>query len=226
MSLSQIERVRPSSGQSSELPVLVLIHGRGDKPENFIHLTDELVCPRRELALRAPHELDFGFDRGWQWFETLSGQGDSDALAMDINFACTSIAEYLEALNQKEGCPNRKFVICGFSQGGMLTYALALRYPKLVSSAFSIAGLLPAASRPALDQMEDKPFIVAFHGLADPSVCSKRAMELVAWLEEHQYPVSFKGYPGVEHTVSLEMHRDLLRGLEEALSVRGFGESR
>lgn len=217
MALRHIERTHPRNVESRELPVLVLIHGRGDKPESFIHLTDELESPRKELVLRAPQELDFGFDRGWQWFETLSSQGDTEALANDINGAAAMVAEHLAGLNQKEGSPNRRFVICGFSQGGMLTYALALRYPELVSTALPIPGLLPTGSRPLLESMERKPPILAFHGLADPSVCSKRAQELIRWLEDKEYPVSFTGYPGVEHTVSVEMHRDLLQALDVAL---------
>lgn len=220
MQLSYIERHIPASSPDPENPVLILIHGRGDSPQNFIHLSDGLNTPRRELALCGTQELNFGFDRGWQWFESSASEGNSPALVEEINAATRLIAKDLEALNQSEGRPERRFVISGFSQGGILTYALALNYPKLVSHALPIAGLLPAGCRPKLESIESiqsMPPIWAFHGLADPLVSAERAQELIGSLKAQGYPQTFSGYPGVEHSVSPEMHRDYLAALDKAL---------
>lgn len=232
MHLSFLERHHPAPDPN--LPVHIMIHGRGDSPQNFIHLSDGVNTPRRELALYGTQELDFGFDRGWQWFESSASEGDSPGLCQGINQATSLIAEDLRTLNEIEQKPTRRFVISGFSQGGMLCYALALQYPELVAHAIPIAGLLPAPCRPAMQAGPGTaspaqqgqvrhfdpnlaPRIDAFHGQADPLVCPKRANELIEHLRSISYPVSFKQYPGVEHTVSQDMLGDYEKTLESAL---------
>lgn len=237
MQLSFLERHHPAP--SSEHPVHIMIHGRGDNPQNFIHLSDGVNTPRRELAFYGIQELNFGFDRGWQWFESSASEGDSPGLCEGINQAAQIIAKDLHTLNQKDGTPNRRYVISGFSQGGMLCYALALQHPELVAHAIPIAGLLPEPCRPAMRAIghatpvfegssevrefdpKEVPNIDAFHGQADPLVCPKRAAQLIEHLRAIHYPVTFKQYPGVEHTVSQEMLADYEQTLRSALeSVR------
>lgn len=217
MQVSFLERAIPS--ENTKAPVLILIHGRGDSPENFIHLTDGVTVPRRELALRGTRELDFGFSRGWEWFSTMAGDGDTPELAQDIENAASLVAQTLHLLNEKENENGRRFVISGFSQGGMLTYALALLHPELVSCALPIAGLLPPACRPNHLNQRHSPPIHAFHGLADDLVCPLRAQDLITELKSKQYPVTFKGYPGVEHTVSPAMLSDYEDALNHALTT-------
>lgn len=238
MHLSFIERHHPTA--NAKHPVHIMIHGRGDRPENFIHLSDGVETPRRELAFYGIREFNFGFDKGWQWFENLASEGDSSGLCEGINHAAKTIAQDLIALNEKDNSPERRYVISGFSQGGMLTYALALQYPELVAHAIPIAGLLPAPCRPTMRAIntdenpktpeqestpvrefdpEKAPRIDGFHGQADPLVCQSRAQELVEHLRSIHYPVSFKSYPGVEHTVSQEMLTDYEETLTRALEA-------
>lgn len=215
MRLSFVER--QVSSPSANAPVLIMIHGRGDSPENFIHLSDGVKTPRRELALRGIHEENFGFDRGWRWFDSYVGNGDTEALAREILLATKVIAEDLETLNLRENQAQRRFVVSGFSQGGILSYALALNYPQLVSHAVPIAGLLPPQCRPTISEPASMPPIDGFHGLADPLVCPRRAAELIESLRSMQYPVSFETYEGVEHTVSASMLTKYEQVLERAL---------
>lgn len=232
MHLSFLERHHP--GPAVDHPVHIMIHGRGDSPQNFIHLSDGVATPRRELALYGIQELNFGFDKGWQWFESSASEGDSPGLCQGINHAAQLIAQDLKTLNEKDGTPKRRYVISGFSQGGMLSYALALQHPELVAHAIAIAGLLPAPCRPAMCAINSPspkdpqvrsfdpataPKIEAFHGQADPLVCPKRASELIEHLHKIQYPVSFKQYPGVEHTVSQAMLNDYEQALQRALEA-------
>lgn len=218
MPLESLKRHVPAqTPPNARTPLLVLLHGRGDSPRNFIHLTDELQTPRREIAFCAPQELNFGFDRGWQWFEAFAGDGDTPELGRGILDAASLVARELEDLNAVENAPQRRFVLSGFSQGGMICYALALHYPQLFSYVLPIAGLLPPQARPeALPP--SLPPIHALHGLADPLVQASRAQELHLWLERKGAQQSFRGYEGVEHTVSAAMHKDYLRALEDALS--------
>lgn len=197
--------------------ILVLLHGRGDSPGNFIHLSDGLEVSRREIAFCAPHELNFGFDRGWQWFEAFAGDGDTPELSQGILDAAELVAQELSELNIAEKTPQRRFVLSGFSQGAMICYALALHHPQLFSYVLPIAGLLPPQARPETLPASLPP-IHALHGLADPLVQANRAQELHQWLAAKGAVQSFRGYQGVEHTVSAEMHKDYVRALQEALS--------
>jgi phospholipase/carboxylesterase len=112
-------------------------------------------------------------------------------------------------------------VLTGFSQGGILTFAVAASRPELVTAAVPIAGWLPPALVPgALPPGAAAVPIRAFHGGADDRLPAGPTRELVERLRSLGFDAELRVYPGVPHAISAEMRRDYFRFLSEALSAR------
>lgn len=199
------------------LPVLVMIHGLGDRPDNFIHLADQLKQAHRALSLQGLSPYKGSFGNGYAWFQTRVKAGKDKKLAKEINLAAAAVAKGLKALNTKEGQPQRRFIVTGFSQGGILSYALAVQYPELIATAVPVAGLLPPLSRRPKGSKRGK--IIAFHGQADKIVPFARGRELGDWLSAQGFDYDLKSFPEIGHRIPQPMAAPLHQTLDQLLAA-------
>lgn len=200
------------------LPTLVLIHGLGDRPEPFIQLSSTIKTPHRALALRGLSEYSGSFGQGYAWFSTrVKEKKHIKKLAAEINHAATVVAKGLRALNKKEGQLKRRFVVTGFSQGGILSYALAVQYPELFAAALPVAGLLPPSARQLKGKARTQ--ITAFHGQADQIVPFARAKALGQWLKQKNFEYTMHAIPGVGHRMPPPLLNPLRAALVQALNA-------
>lgn len=191
----------PMTHPDEEMPLVVLLHGRGGRPRiprGPFHTTK----PVRLFIPRGPDKLKNGF----QWLATSTNSGDEELLARSLAGRVDQLAPAIEAfgkLNKTVGKP----VVMGFSQGGILTYTLATRYPALFSAAFPVAGWLPPSLTPKVKGGEIKyPFIHAIHGGEDTIVPTQKGRETAARLKALGLKVSYTEIGGAQHVVSPEMN--------------------
>ena len=201
---------RPAPGD--RLPMLVLIHGLGDRPEDFKHLIDDLPATARVIV---PRGLDPVDDDGWSWFPIRARSTDVAGLSQGIAAAADRLAALLTELQRTR--PTSRRVVTGFSQGGMLSFALAVYHPKLLDLAVPVGGWLPPPLWPSTVPASP-PKIVALHGEADVAVKFEPTRDAVGHLENLGWPVALKHYPEVGHAippvVRRELYLQLQRGLE------------
>lgn len=200
--LKYIEVVPAGVSPDARLPMVVFIHGLGDRPRRAF-VADPQVAARFILP-QAP--LPYG--RGFSWFDYRVGQPNPD-LANGIARAAEQLAEMLSVLRRSKptaGLP----IITGFSQGGMLSYALALHHPDQVLAAHPISGMLPPALWPqAPAPGQAQPPIRAVHGTADQIVSYASARTMVDALEQRGFDISLQAFEGVGHTQSPGMRAAL-----------------
>ena len=201
---------RPAPGD--RLPMLVLIHGLGDRPEDFKHLIDDLPATARVIV---PRGLDPVDEDGRSWFPIRARSTDVAGLSQGIAAAADRLAALLTELQRTR--PTSRRVVTGFSQGGMLSFALAVYHPKLLDLAVPVGGWLPPPLWPSTVPASP-PKIVALHGEADVAVKFEPTRDAVGHLENLGWPVALKHYPEVGHAippvVRRELYLQLQRGLE------------
>ncbi len=149
----------------AELPLVVQFHGRGSRPK--IPIGDHANTPPVRLMLPwAPDPLG----RGYTWFPLSITEGRDKVLGHHIEDRVRQLAHVIKRftyLRPTEGRP----LVAGFSQGGMLTFGLALMRPDLVDAAFPLAGWLPPYLVDRyVDESRTYPPIRALHGDGDPVV--------------------------------------------------------
>jgi phospholipase/carboxylesterase len=102
-------------------------------------------------------------------------------------------------------------ILAGFSQGGMLSYAVATSYPKTIGLAIPISGLLPKPLWPQkIGDSASYPRIRALHGKADNIVPIANARDTVSHLQKVGLDVTLVEYPLVPHTISRAMRRQVV----------------
>jgi len=213
--LDYLEVVPKDYDGRSPLPMVVYLHGRGDRPR----VPDRPLLgrgdPVRLILPRAPKTLGDGFT----WLPVSARDGESPELTRGLERTSGWLANLIEALVARHptlGTP----IVAGFSQGGMLTFALAVHHPDVVGAAFPVAGWLPpsmVASAPAA--RGGHPRIRALHGTDDPMLPIERTRAAVAELSKSGYPVELHEYDS-PHEMSHAMWRELREWLREEVRAR------
>ena len=198
----------PPGAGARPLPLVVAIHGLGDWPESFADLLDGFHVPARVVLPRAPRPWGSGF--AW-----LPGR-NSPARGRAERRSTERLAGLLRELTP-EGTEGA--VVTGFSQGGILSFALAARHPELVRAAVPVSGYLPTSITPRR-RAGPLPPIRALHGTADRVLTVSRARRGAARLRRLGFDVELQEYEGVGHTVTDQMREDLFERLAAALRAR------
>ena len=203
-----VERAVPP--ETANVPLVVLLHGRGHHPEGILPALSGLPGPVKIVAPRAPQP----WGDGASWFDHSSGSGK---LSSDhVRARASLVAEVIAAHRVGEG----PVLVTGFSQGGILSFAMAVHHPELVDAVFPVAGVwLDHGMGPASASQAATP-IRAFHGVNDrviPLSATRRGVEALA---SAGFDVSLKTYAGLDHAISAEERRDWYRALISAMRAR------
>lgn len=209
--LARIEILPPSTDANA--PIVVAVHGLGDRPDRFMHLLDGLDVKARTVFPAAPHRRGEGF----AWWTASVRDGDPQAVAAGLLAATEEVAGLLEELAARHPTAGKP-VITGFSQGGMLSFAVAARRPELVRGAVPIAGWLPEALLPTDAAPKGAAPIRALHGEADEVLPFAPTQAAVERLRARGFDASIRSFPGVGHTVSAPMREALYAELRAMLA--------
>ncbi len=118
-----------------DLPVVIALHGRGDRAEQFARLAEGLHVPVRFVVARAP--LPFGPSAGKQWFDSDSPDVSSQIAARVEDLV--GLADKVKAAWPEAPKP----LLLGFSQGAMLAMQAIARHPDRFGAAVALSGYLP-----------------------------------------------------------------------------------
>lgn len=207
--LDYVERVSGGADPNSPLPMLILIHGLGDRPENFVPVFESLPVKARLIAPRAPTPAG----DGGSWYPI----DDVGRRSAGIVASALKLAELVEQLARSRPTLGKP-VVTGFSQGGVLSFALAAYYSELLFAAVPMAGLLPSDLPPP--QTPPRGFVVrAFHGQSDTRVPYKEGVRTVARLKRAKLIASMRGYPGVGHALPDKMREQAKQEITKLLTA-------
>lgn len=210
-----LELIEGSATRSQQLPMIVLLHGMGDRPHEGWLQSLSLGVPLRVIMPQAP----IPHYQGFSWFDyDVRGHNPPEPLARGIARATELLAELLELVPAQRatvGLP----LVAGFSQGGMLSYALALRQPDRLRFALPIAGLLPEPLWPVQPPQGKRPPIRALHGGRDAVVPTEGARALMQRLRELGYDAQLEEFAGVGHTISPDMQQRVNALLQTGLEL-------
>jgi phospholipase/carboxylesterase len=192
-------------GATETSPLLVAIHGMGDRPDRWVAEWSQFPAKVHIVLPRAfdPH------GGGYSWFTFKDGMTD-EQFGTEVG---TSEARLWKGIAHIAG--TRKPIVTGFSQGGILSFAVAARHPDAITHAFPVAGSCPG---PLLPQNKAKAApLLAFHGTTDKVLELKWGREAVHAFKEQGNVADIREYEGVGHTMTAEMKKDLWDAIVKAL---------
>jgi phospholipase/carboxylesterase len=158
--------VRPPAGDPEG--ALVLMHGRGVDEHDLFPLLDALDPERRLLGVapRAPLRLPPG---GNHWY-VVRRVGYPDRATFDPTYA--HAAAWVDALLEEHGLGHGRLALGGFSQGGVMAYAIGLGSGRpRPAGIVALSSFIPEVEGFELDlrNLEGHPVAIG-HGTFDPII--------------------------------------------------------
>ena len=182
-------------------PLLLLLHGYGSNEEDLFSFASELPDEYYVVSARAPYDMTYG---SYAWY-AINFDADENKFS-DIGQARASrdiIAGFIDELISEYPIAPDDVTLIGFSQGCILSYAVALSYPEKVQRVVAMSGYLNTEI--AVDDFADNDFtnlkIFASHGTVDQVIPVDWARKTPAALESLNIPITYKEYP-VGHGVA------------------------
>lgn len=193
-------------GADETSPVVVAIHGRGDRPDRWVDTWRSFPGKARIALPRAPAPLGDGFS----WFAFRDGMTD-ERFGAEVGDAEEKLWRGVAKL-----AAGRRLLVTGFSQGGILSFAMASRHPDVVAHAFPIGGSCPGPLLPK-ENARAAP-VTAFHGSDDDVLQIRWAREAVKAFSDRGNRAELREYPGVRHAIPDRMRADVWDAIVSALS--------
>ena len=188
-------------------PLVVAVHGMGDKPDNWIDTWSTFPGKAQIVLPRAFTK----YGEGWSWFEFRDGMSDAE-FGNEVGGAEEKLWKAIAKL-----AGNRRLIVTGFSQGGILSFAMAARHADKIAYAFPVSGSCPGPLLPK-DKARAAP-LVAFHGTSDNVLAFKWGQGAVNAFKEQGNEATLKAYPGVAHQMTAEMRADLWTEIQKAMPL-------
>ncbi len=190
-------------GPPTAARVLLLVHGYGADERDLGGLLPYLDPEGRFLTVlpRGPVAAPPGF----AWYD-LAGVGGGAGPDSTFLESLDEVDALLDAVCSEHGKDRVEAIVGGFSQGGALAVALALRTQTTPHPAgvLALSSYLPQVEGLTYDwaAAPEIPVLVQ-HGTEDPLIDVERGRELATTLREHDAPVVYGEYP-MGHAVAME----------------------
>lgn len=194
-------------------PLLLLLHGYGSNEEDLFSFAPELPDEYYVVSARAPYNLQ---PYGHAWYainfdadENKFSDNDQARESRDL------IARLINELVSDLPIDFQDVTLIGFSQGTILSYAIALSYPEKIKNVVALSGYL----NPDLlvSGYEKKDFshlkMFASHGTVDQVIPVEWARKAPDALKSLGIDVTYKEYP-IGHGVSPQNFYDFKNWLE------------
>ena len=129
---------RESSIKDGKAPLLIMLHGYGSDENDLFSFASELPKELYIISLKAPYPIqpygnawyaiNFDAEKG-KWSDNEQAIQSRDLIAEFINEACNIYP-----------VDKNNVTLLGFSQGTILSYAVALTYPEIVKNIVALSG--------------------------------------------------------------------------------------
>jgi phospholipase/carboxylesterase len=207
MKLSLDYLIREPKIKLDKNPLILLLHGYGSNEEDLFSFAAELPDEYYIISARAPYDLQYG---SYAWYAI---NFDADENKFSDNEQARSsrdlIAGFIGELTSNYPIDSAKISLLGFSQGAVLSYAVALSHPEKIQKVIALSGYLSEAifEKDYLKNDLSKLKIFASHGTADQVIPVDWARKTKPFLDKLGIASVYKEYP-IGHGISPQIFSD------------------
>lgn len=180
--LSLYHLIREPKNKTAKAPVLIMLHGYGSDANDLFGFKDELPDELFIISAQAPYPLP-PYGNAWYAlnFTNEGGKFSDDVQAVESR---KRIIKFIDEVIETYPVDKDNVTLLGFSQGTILSYAVALSHPEKVKNVIALSGYIhePILEKEYRKNDFSKLNIYASHGTQDqviPISWARRSPEIL-----------------------------------------------
>ena len=196
-------------GYSPEVdyPMVILLHGFGAGMDDLAGLCPAIdrsgylyACPNAPLSFTIGPGVT-----GYGWTPP-RGQGTAE----DAQRAKDLLEAFFQEVMDLYKVPAGRMMLCGFSQGGGMTYRCGLARPETFRGLAALSSVMPEPDelRPTLPDQRTQPIFIS-HGIHDDILPVEHGRRALEFLEAEGYTPDYREYP-MRHEITPDVMGDLV----------------
>ncbi len=197
-------------------PLLILLHGYGSNEQDLFSFAEELPDELLIISARAPLSMSFG-SYAWYTIHLDATDGKFSDIPEAIK-ARDIIANFIDEVKTNFEVDTNNVFLLGFSQGTILSYAVALNYPEKVQHVIALSGYINPELLPqnlVKDNYKNVDFYIS-HGSVDQVLPVDWGRKAAPFLNELDIKNSYQEYP-VGHGVAPQNFHSFKVWIEERI---------
>ena len=182
-------------------PTIIMLHGYGSDENDLFSFASELPDNYHIISLKAPNAMR-PYGNAWYTIHFEAGDGkfnDTEQAIASREMVVKCIDEAIKVYNLSE----ENITLLGFSQGTILSFAVALSYPEKIKNVIGLSGYI--AEDMLIEDYKNKDHsslnVYSSHGSVDQVIPVAWARKTKPFLENLGIPCAFSEFP-VGHGVA------------------------
>ncbi len=208
---------RPAKDTTKKAPLLLLLHGYGSNEEDLFSFASELPEEYFIVSARAPYNLE---PTGYSWYDIYFTETEKVSNTKEAIISRDTIVKFIDELIATYPIDAKNVNLLGFSQGTILSYAVALSYPEKIKNIVALSGYINEDMLIEGFEKKDHSHLDFYisHGSVDqviPNFLANKAPEFLSKLEIKN---SYREFP-VGHGVAPQNFEEFKQWLIEKLKA-------
>lgn len=199
--------IREPKTKTANPPLVILLHGVGGNEQNLFSFAPELPDNFVVVSTRGP--LTFG-PNSFAWFQVDFSTGKPQINAEQAENSRLMLIDFITDLKSQINFNPDEVYLMGFSQGGIMSYSVALTAPEKVKGIAVMSGRLLPEIKPFMadEKRLDNLKIFISHGKQDAVLNYQYAVDATDFLKTKNLNLNFHSYEE-GHTVNKQMVDDV-----------------
>lgn len=217
LSLTHLLR-EPRARDGRRPPLLLLLHGIGSNEADLFGLSTHLDERFLVVSARGPFAVGPG---AYGWFNVEFTPRGIVADQAQLKTSLKRLLAFIDESVGAYGADERRVYLAGFSQGAVMSMALALKRPEKIAGVAAMSGSFPAQmlAHRTVGQALAGMHVLITHGLHDAVLPVEQSRAMFERLRALPLELTYREYP-IGHEVSVESLRDVSSWLSESLDAR------
>ena len=214
--LSLQHLIRKPKIESDKPPMLIMLHGYGSDENDLFSFAEELPDELFVISVKAPYAMQ-PYGNAWyaiHW-DNQDGKFSDDEQAKKSR---EKIVDFIDEAVEAYHLDAKNVTLLGFSQGSILSYAVALSYPEKVKNIAALSGYInKGIIKPGFEKNDFSNLsFYCSHGSADQVIPVEWARKTKPVLDELKIENSYSEFP-VGHGVAPQNFYELREWLRKRI---------
>jgi phospholipase/carboxylesterase len=204
--------IREPKIKSKNPPALILLHGVGSNEQDLFSFASKLPDKFMVISARAPIVLG---SNSFAWYQVDFSTGKPIYNIAQETKSRNILINFIEQVKATYALDGNEIYLCGFSQGAIMSYSVALTRPDLVKGIAVLSGRLLEEIKPEIKstaKLQSLKVLIS-HVKNDNTLPFNYAKQALVYLKTLNINPTFKEY-NTGHEINGEMLNDLINWLK------------